>query len=60
MTTRTEMEVLYDMITRIPIHRLGIKHPGVIAGAPADLVILGKPNMIEALRFHQPPQRVIS
>jgi cytosine deaminase len=60
MTTRTEMEVLYDMITRIPIHRLGIKHPGITAGAPADLVILGKPNMIEALRFHQPPQWVIS
>jgi len=44
------------MITSIPIHRLGIRHPGITAGAPADLVVLGKPNMIEALRFHQPPQ----
>ncbi len=60
MTTRSEMEVLYDMITSIPIHRLGIKHAGITAGAPADLVVLGKPNLIEALRFHQPPQWVIS
>ena len=60
MTTRTEMEVLYDMISGTPTRRLGITHPGITAGAPADLVILGKPDLIEALRFHLPPKWVIS
>lgn len=60
MTTRAEMETLFDMVTTVPTRRLGIQHPGIVPGAPADLVILGKPDLVEALRFHQPPQWVIS
>ena len=60
MTTRAEMEILYDMATILPIRRLGIHHPGIKAGASADLVILGKIDILEALRFHMPPRWVIS
>jgi len=60
MTTRSEMETLYDMATILPIRRLGIQHSGIAAGAPADLVILGRNSIQEALRFHAPPKWVIS
>ena len=33
------MELLYDMATKIPIRRLGYEHPGIVPGAPADLVV---------------------
>ena len=60
MTTRPEMETLYDMVTtraaqaiRIGKHRLEI-------GAPANLVVLEAPNVLEALREHAAPLAVIS
>lgn len=60
MTTAAEMEQLYDMATVIPIRRLGYDHPGIVPGAPADLVVLNAPNVLEALRYHEPPKYVIS
>lgn len=60
LPTRAEMETLFDMVTTIPTRRLGIPYPGIVPGALADLVILGKPDLVEALRYHQPPQWVIN
>lgn len=60
MTTAGEMELLYDMATKIPIRRLGYEHPGIVPGAPADLVVLNAPNVLEALRYHEPPKYVVS
>jgi len=54
------MEQLYDMATRIPIRRLGFNHPGIVPGAPADLVVLDAPDVPEAFRTHEPPRWVIS
>ncbi len=60
MTTAQEMETLYDMATVIPTRRLRIEHPGIISGAPADLVVLAAPNVLEALRWHDAPKHVVS
>lgn len=60
MTTAQEMEILYDMATTIPIRRLQIKHPGIIKGAPGDLVVLNAPSILEALRTHEAPKFVVS
>ncbi len=60
MTTGQEMEQLYDMATKIPARLMGIDHPGIVPGAPADLVVLNAPSVAEALRTHEPPRWVIS
>lgn len=60
MTGRSQMDTLYDMATCVPARRLRIQHAGIAAGAPADLVILGRNSIQEALRFHTPPKVVIS
>ena len=60
MTTAEEIETLYDMASTIPTRCLHIDHPGIQPGAPADLVVLGKSNVLEALRWHEAPQYVIS
>ncbi|MBL8055865.1 MAG: amidohydrolase family protein [Anaerolineales bacterium] len=60
MTTNPELETLYDMITgraaeamHVPDHRLAV-------GAPANLVVLEAPDVLEALRAHAAPRFVIS
>jgi cytosine deaminase len=60
MTTAREMETLYDMATSLPTRCLRIAHPGIVAGAPADLVVLAAPSVLEALRAHAAPQYVVS
>ena len=60
MTTVNEMKQLYDMITKISLRRLGVNRPGIVPGAPADLVVLDAANVQEALRIHEPPKWVIS
>jgi len=60
MTTRPEMEVLYDMITTKAAECIGIKDFKIEAGAPAHLVVLDAPNVLEALRYHEAPLHVIS
>lgn len=60
MTTAVEMEQLYDMITVNAARAMGLTEFGLQAGAPAHLVILDAPNVLEALRAHAAPATVIS
>ena len=59
-TTREDMETLYDMITKNPARCIGLKDFEIKVGAPANLVVLDQPNILEALRFHEKPAYVIS
>jgi len=60
MLTRAEMETLYDMITVRPAQAMNLAGFGLTVGAPAHLVVLDAPDVVEALRFHAPPRAVIS
>jgi cytosine deaminase len=60
MTTAAEMEALYDMITRAPARAIGLAGFELAVGAPAHLVVLGAPTVMDALREHAPPAHVIS
>ena len=60
MTTASDMETLYDMITRNAALAMGLKDFGLKVGAPAHLVILKQPTILEALRYHEAPLYVIS
>ena len=59
MTTRADMERLYDMITVDAARAIGLRGHRLTVGAPADLVILDAPDVLEALREHAPPRYVI-
>ncbi|HHX87782.1 MAG TPA: amidohydrolase family protein, partial [Firmicutes bacterium] len=60
MTTRPEMEILYDMITTMAAECIGLKDFKLAVGSPANLVVLNAPNTLEALRYHEEPRYVIS
>ncbi len=60
MTTRPEMEILYDMITTRAAECIGLKNFKLEVGAPANLVVLDAPNILEAFRYHDAPLYVIS
>jgi cytosine deaminase len=60
LTTRDEIETLYDMITVAPAAAINIADFGLAVGAAANLVVLDQPDVVEALRFHAPPRCVIS
>jgi cytosine deaminase len=60
MTTAADMETLYDMITRNAALAMGLKDFGLKVGAPAHLVVLKQPTILEALRYHEAPLYVIS
>ena len=60
MTTREEMDRLYDMITISAAKAIGLKNFGLKAGAEANLVILGVETVLDALRFHDEPQFTLS
>jgi cytosine deaminase len=60
MTTQTDMEKLYDMITRDAARALGIQDFELKVGAPANLVVLDQPSVLEAFRHHEKPAHVIS
>ena len=60
MTTRREMETLYDMITVNAAQAMNVKEHELKVGAPANLVVLDAPNVLEALREHNAPRFVIS
>jgi cytosine deaminase len=60
MTTRAETETLYDMVTVAPARAMNVANFGLAEGAPAHLVVLDQPDLVDALRFHVPPQHVIS
>ncbi|HOV07227.1 MAG TPA: amidohydrolase family protein [Anaerolineaceae bacterium] len=59
-TTREDMETLYSMVTTNAAKAIGLKDFEIKEGAPANLVVLDQPNVLEALRFHEKPQYVIS
>lgn len=60
MTTRPDMDVLYDMVTVKPAQAMGLKDFGLRVGASAHLVVLDQPDVFEALRYHEAPAFVIS
>jgi cytosine deaminase len=60
MMSRNEMETLYDMITVNPARALHIADFEIAVGAPANLVVLDRPDLGEALRYHGRPRAVIS
>jgi cytosine deaminase len=60
MTTTSEMETLYDMITTRAAQAMGIPDFGLRIGAPAHLVVLKVMSVLEALRMHEAPAYVIS
>ena len=60
MTTNRELETLYDMITVNAARAMNINHQSLKIGAPAHLVVLSGPNVLEALREHAAPLHVIS
>jgi cytosine deaminase len=60
MTTRNEIETLYDMVTVAPARAMNIAGFGLTVGAPAHLVVLDQAEVVDALRYHAPPRHVIS
>ena len=59
MMTRGDVEKLYDMITVDAATAINLPGFRLTEGAVADLVVLNQPDVIEALRFHEPPAHVI-
>ena len=59
MMTRHDVEKLYDMITVDAATAINLPGFRLTEGATADLVVLNQPDVIEALRFHEPPAHVI-
>jgi cytosine deaminase len=60
MTTREEMQTLYEMVTTRAAEAMGIARFALAEGNPANLVVLDQPDVIEALRYHAAPVHVIS
>jgi len=60
MTTRQEMETLYDMVTVNAAQAMNVNDHQIKVGANANLVLLNAPNVLEALREHETPRYVIS
>jgi cytosine/creatinine deaminase len=60
MTTNRELEMLYNMITINAAHAMSVRNHSVKINAPANLVVLSAPNVLEALREHAAPLYVIS
>ncbi|NTU75806.1 MAG: amidohydrolase family protein, partial [Anaerolineaceae bacterium] len=60
MTTRQEMETLYDMVTLSAAKAIGLTDFGLEVGKTAHLVVLEQENTLEALREHAAPKAVIS
>ena len=59
MTSRQEMETIFDMITTKSFKTMGIEH-ALKVGAEAHLVVHDQPNVWEVLRYHEAPAFVIS
>ncbi|HSL30754.1 MAG TPA: amidohydrolase family protein [Anaerolineales bacterium] len=60
MTTNREIETLYDMITGNAARAMNLRDHSLEVGAPANLVVLSAPNVLEVLREHAAPLHVIS
>ena len=59
MMTRQEVEKLYDMITVDAAAAINLRRFGLVEGAPANLVVLSHPDVVDALRFHGPPEHIV-
>jgi len=60
MTTRSDMEKLYDMVTIDAAKAIGLKNFKLQKGAEANLVVLKESNLREAIRNHDEPLYVVS
>jgi cytosine deaminase len=60
MTTRGEIETLYEMVTTRAARAINLDNHLMAVGNPANLVALGVPDVLEALRQHAEPIHVIS
>ncbi len=60
MTSREEMDILYNMVTTEAAKAMGLTEFGLEEGVEANLVVLDVPNVREALRYHRAPVHVIS
>ena len=60
MTTAADMERVYSMVTTDAAAAMGLTDFRLEVGAPAHLVVLGEPDVREALRSHAAPLHVIS
>jgi len=60
MTTKRELEMLYNMITVSAAHAINLSNHSLKVGAPANVVVLSASNILEALREHAMPLYVIS
>ncbi len=60
MTSRAEMETLYDMVTTRAAQAIGVRQHRLEVGAAANLVVLKEENVLEALREHAVPAALIS
>ncbi len=60
MTTRAEMDTLYDLVTTKAGRAIGLPDHRLQVGAPANLVVLHAPDVLEALRQHAAPAHVVS
>jgi cytosine deaminase len=60
MTSREDIERLYDMATAAAAKAMNLPDHRLAVGAEANLVALGEPDVVEALRFHAPPRCVVS
>jgi cytosine deaminase len=59
-TSNEDIDALYDMATMNAARCIGLKDFEIKVGAPANLVVLDQPSVIEALRFHEAPLFTIS
>ncbi len=60
MMTRPDLEKLYDMITVDAAVAINLSDFRLAEGALANLVIVSRPDVTEALRFHDRPACIIS
>ncbi len=60
MTTRQEMETLYDMVTVNAARAIGLQDFGLQVGCAANFVVLKDADVLEALRYHEAPAYVVS
>lgn len=59
-TARQDIRTLYEMITVHAARCIGLREFEIKVGAPANLVVLSQPDIMEALRFHEAPLYTIS
>lgn len=60
MTSLSDMETLYDMITVKAAKAMGVKDHELKVGAPANLVVLGAESVYEAIWYQVEPRYVVS